>query len=449
MSISTTLIAGHKIIIAPENTHDVSKVIGRASLDVGALCGAGGSYVNKFAKYKPVIRNGVLDTTSQLNSDKTWKSSATWWRADDGKCGMTVTKRTTGTALVSNWDSEWAYSPPTGGTNAPYRLTDFNYYDHNAAHLVSVFTTDTYYVNQADGLLIQFQFFSGNPYQLLLTDFINQNDGNGGLFPYTADHHIYCGALVAYGQSTYSTCTKAWATSPDWVGKSSATGGAWQRTVTIPKTQMPQSNTPYVTVYPFISATTYNSSTSSTTDAAWEGGVIALPVLPIQLTAVQSSISGVISSATCTYSMNALSLTFTYTITAYGNFQADYVDPKVYVLDADRDTSGQYSDYSKIQAYHIISYEDGYGWTGGSGYPLNLGNGNTQSFNQNTVLGRTGTASLTIGCDAVTYVTQYKQKHGTTKAYMRICVEMGKDGGYYTQTIFDNNGQGLEISGSY
>lgn len=448
---------GHSnvLITPPVNTADVSYVTRKGSNDVGTLCGASNTMINKWSKYKPVIYPNLIDSTVlngivQINNDKTWKSTATWWQAADGKCGFIVNKRTTGTALTDNWDNEWVYNPPTGGLAAPYRLIDFNYYLHSARSFVSVYTADEYYTNQADGLLVQFQFYSGNPYQLLLTDFVN---ANGGLFGSQSLYpHLYCGVLVAYGQSTYSTCNKVWATCPDYIGDESATGGAWQRTVTIPKAQMPSVSTPYVTIYPYISANgTYHSSSVSTTDATWDVGVVACPVAPISIIAVTSSISGVISNATCTYSAGSLSLTFTYTITAHGNFQADYISPTVYVLDADRDTTGQYSYESLVQNYHIISYEDGYGRVSEGGYPLNLGDGGTATFNQNTVISRTGTAALVIGCDAISYVNQYKTKHGTTKAYMRIGIEMGKQGGdgYYVQTIFDNNGQGLEISGTY
>lgn len=452
---------GHSngLITPPVNTADVSYVTRKGSNDVGTLCGASNTMINKWAKYKPVIYPNLIDSTVlngivQINNDKTWKSTSTWWKANNGKCGFIVNRRTTGTALTDNWDNEWVYAPPTGGLAAPYRLIDFNYYLHSARSFVSVYAADEYYTNQAEGLLVQFQFYSGNDYQLKVTDFINKS--NAGIFPYTADQKFYCGVLVAYGQSAYSTCNKVWATNPNAIGESMTTSsegsGEWQRNVIVPKAQMPSTSTPYVTIYPYISVNgTYHSSSVSTTDARWDGGVVACPVAPISIIAVTSSISGVISNATCTYSVGSLSLTFTYTITAHGNFQADYISPTVYVLDADRDTTGQYSYESLVQNYHIISYEDGYGRVSEGGYPLNLGDGGTTTFNQNTVISRTGTAALVIGCDAISYVNQYKTKHGTTKAYMRIGIEMGKqDGdGYYVQTIFDNNGQGLEISGNY
>ena len=125
--------------------------------------------------------------------------------------------------------------------------------------------------------------------------------------------------------------------------------------------------------------------------------------------------------------------------------------PYIYLLDADRDTSGEYSEESKILTYHIISYEDGYGYASGSEFPLSLADQATVSYNQNTLIGNTGTASLVIGCDAIYYVNQYKAEHGTSKAYMRIGVGLynGSTMRPYVQTVFDNNGQGIEISGTY
>lgn len=434
------------LIYYPVNTWDVAKVTRKGSGDVGVLCGAN-QMINIWAKYKPVIYANLINTYDQLNSDMTWKSTATWWQGDDGKCGLTVNKRTNGTALTDNWDNEWVYNPPTGGLAAPYRLIDFNYYDHSATELLSVSTPAIYYTNSDDGLWVNFAFNTTNEeYKLLITDFVN---AKGGLFGSQSLYpDLYCGVLVAYGQSAYATCTKVWATNPNAIGKdmtaSDEGNGKWNRTVIVPKNQMPSGSTPYVTIYPYIAATVYNSTrTKSSADAEWEVGVVACPVNPIEITAAMSSIAGefVADSIVCEAlaSGGGFDITFTYKVTGYGDFTA-YVDPYVFVLDADPDTSETYPEESKIQRYHILNYgEQVNNPQHGSGYIISL-NDASENYNQNTVLGRTGTAALTIGVDSASYISNYKTKHGTTNAKIRICVVLGHESyywydRYYTQTV--------------
>lgn len=153
---------GHSngLITPPVNTADVSYVTRKGSNDVGTLCGASNTMINMWAKYKPVIKANVIDSTVingivQINNDKTWKSTASWWKGDisssvstidatsgwvlSTSCGITV-RGYYGILrnLVNSWDSNgwkyyWTYNPPTGGLSAPYRLIDFNYYKHDAA----------------------------------------------------------------------------------------------------------------------------------------------------------------------------------------------------------------------------------------------------------------------------------------------------------------------------
>ena len=453
------------LITYPVNTYDASSVTGKGSNDVGTLCG-NNTLVNKWAKYKPV-RYSEKDTTPQLNSDKTWNDNYTvggvkkpWWRADDGKCGFVLTTATTGSTLVSGWNNNWVYLQPRGGSVTPnewYRLIDFNRYLQSAPVPVAALALGIYYTQ--NDLSVNFQFYSGRTEQLTIPDFINY--GGGGIWPYTATQKIYCGMLISYGNSVYMSSNKAWATNPDPIGEnpsggsSSQSSGMWNRTVIIPKAQCPTyvTNVP-ITIYPYLSTTEYNSARvyESGEDAGFGTlGVIPCPVTPLTMDVKTSSISGVITNASCAYNnINSLSISFTYTITGYGQFH-EYVAPYIYLLDADRDTSGQYSEQSKIQTYHIISYEDGYGYATGNQLYVAPLDGGTETYNQNTLIGGTGTASLVIGCDAISYVQQYMTKHGTNRAYMRIGVGLynGSTMTPYVQTVFDNNGQGIQISGTY
>lgn len=120
------------IISAPVSIADVQSVLGNGSTDLGTLCRA--LQINKWAKYKSVIKN-LIDTTSQLDSNKNWLSSATWWKGTSGNCGITYTTYSTPSAArtaILNASSVWGYEPPSGGSSAPYRLIDFNQYNHNA-----------------------------------------------------------------------------------------------------------------------------------------------------------------------------------------------------------------------------------------------------------------------------------------------------------------------------
>lgn len=149
---------GHRFISDPVNTNDVSKVLGRSSLDVGALCSAG-SYINRWARYKPV-RWGHVSSLAQWDSTKTagidgwgttttttkWKTTGgdistngKWWLGN-GNCGINVTifqnlMTMVDTCLAANydWRNMWQYLPPRGNennVNEPYRLTDFAGYCH-------------------------------------------------------------------------------------------------------------------------------------------------------------------------------------------------------------------------------------------------------------------------------------------------------------------------------
>ena len=96
----------------------VAQAIGLASNNVGVLCAGklpaeniSASRINKWSKYKPVIlanpfpdRNGA------------------WWRGGDNLCGFTIPSP----------HGVYTYNPPTGGTTAPFRISDYRGYNHAA-----------------------------------------------------------------------------------------------------------------------------------------------------------------------------------------------------------------------------------------------------------------------------------------------------------------------------
>lgn len=112
-------------ITAPVNTTDVGVVLGVSSNDVGYLCSNLHGKINKWAKHKPVRKNGFATTSVT-------------YRATSGNCGLKhpafySNKQDFLDAVISgDANAAWEYEPPTGGISSPFRLTDFVGYKHNA-----------------------------------------------------------------------------------------------------------------------------------------------------------------------------------------------------------------------------------------------------------------------------------------------------------------------------
>lgn len=97
--------------------------------------------INKWAKYKPVVRPNV-SYADQLDSNHQWKSTADWWKGQDGQCGLTFTTFNslytgnnpfaTGSFLqkLRDWttDMPWGYTRPSGSSSQPLRAFDFIQY---------------------------------------------------------------------------------------------------------------------------------------------------------------------------------------------------------------------------------------------------------------------------------------------------------------------------------
>lgn len=137
-------------------THDdIGAVLVRSARDNGQLCGdvqwddnanawVRVNAINKFAKYKPVRKENMLD-----NRDD-------WWRAGDGNCGLSINHYEQLSDLVAkvrarHSDLLWEHLPPRGAAVAtgpdphgfePYRLLDFNNYIHNAEFPMPYLFTD-------------------------------------------------------------------------------------------------------------------------------------------------------------------------------------------------------------------------------------------------------------------------------------------------------------------
>ena len=138
------------LITAPVSIHDVQQALGiSGGGDLATLCKS--DRINIWAKYKPVD-NTSIHYMGQLNlTTKQWKSDATWfhgkgqnWRFGLSPWSVSGSGSTTLAQLIAKYNAiddmnGWVYHAPTGGSTSPYRLTDFNEYNHNAQSFASDF----------------------------------------------------------------------------------------------------------------------------------------------------------------------------------------------------------------------------------------------------------------------------------------------------------------------
>ena len=109
------MIDEENVIQAPVSIDDVQRTLNTDDNDIGRLCT--NSTINMWSKHKPV-NGGGLFSTNIVGS------------------GIKIPYATTITdfiKLITNGRTlDWSYDKPTGGAYSPYRLADFNGYDHYA-----------------------------------------------------------------------------------------------------------------------------------------------------------------------------------------------------------------------------------------------------------------------------------------------------------------------------
>ena len=196
------------LISYPVGVGEVCNTLGTNHADVGWVCSRG-TLINKWAKYKPVIYPNLINTYDQLNSNKTWKSTATWWRGTDGKCGLNATVYNREYDLTQGFESDWGYNPPTGGMAAPYRLIDFNYYNHKAqmpfraSIMGDAYDEDGYAIfyitNTADRKAVFCQYTFPQDDTAVKIEDLKTKDGKGIFHNYD---DLYVGVLMTLGKVT-------------------------------------------------------------------------------------------------------------------------------------------------------------------------------------------------------------------------------------------------------
>lgn len=115
-------------IVKPLSVTDVKQVLGVASNDVGYLCGNGHGKVNMWSKCKPVrLTSAMPDRETE------------WWKGENEQCGYSVFYCTSDDAdrafneiLHDLSLLDWSYGFTPNGSTYPYRLADFDGYNHNA-----------------------------------------------------------------------------------------------------------------------------------------------------------------------------------------------------------------------------------------------------------------------------------------------------------------------------
>lgn len=109
---------------APISTGDVARALGVNSLDVGTLCSS--PKINMWAKYKPVVYPSVKDNGN--------------WAGIKGDYGITTPMRSSIEEAKDSYngsDNGYIYTRPSGGESSPYRITDFEGYNHSVKCPVS------------------------------------------------------------------------------------------------------------------------------------------------------------------------------------------------------------------------------------------------------------------------------------------------------------------------
>lgn len=160
-------------ITAPVSIEDVRTVLGVSSYDLGTLCKNSNGKINKWSKYKPVRQPFVVAPNSN------------WYKANDGFCGLKVGWSTAGDSSLTNLvnaykQGTWDYLPPTGGDSQPFRLLDFEGYDHNAGPFVSSKMkkgTELKVNTMASNALTLAVTYNSSPTSLQITDFGNAGVG--------------------------------------------------------------------------------------------------------------------------------------------------------------------------------------------------------------------------------------------------------------------------------
>lgn len=147
---------------------DIAPVLGVGSYDIGYLCSNAHGKINPWARYKPVRYSSLAPGATE-----------TWWKALDRNCGV-APKRISSYPDSVNWANGtmngWVYEAPTGGDSSPYRVLDFDGYNHNARVPINNLWVPSQAINQFSDSSFEASCSIMMPSQGTLTDELNMGD---------------------------------------------------------------------------------------------------------------------------------------------------------------------------------------------------------------------------------------------------------------------------------
>jgi len=287
---------------------DVKAVLGESVNTLSGLCKS--SKVNKWAKYKPVV----------YASNAPDRSGTAWWHGTNRNCSLTINTYAKASTLASGYTSNYGYVKPSGGTASPYRLLDFQGYNHKAPTLAMIAIGGeqdssgryVYYISESVKTAVTFSFYEVAS-AINIMDLFYKN--GGGLFT-SSDTNLYCGILVRQGTTNYYAVkmnTNALGVS---MTASTLGSGKWNRTIQLTSDQVTGVNTGVeYTVYPFVApVSTYSQIITVANDYGFRSA--PLPVTPFKLISASyaSKLNGSFTAQTCKATTNAFQVTFTYSV---------------------------------------------------------------------------------------------------------------------------------------
>lgn len=157
---------------------DIAATIGSGSKQLGYLIANGG--INRWAKNKPIN----YPTREPLSDTQRRGTSA------DNANGIYygVKAASSGGSLADLHKADYTYIRPTGGTNSPYRVRDFDGYDHNAKPTLSCLSVPEEVYYNIDGSLfasIIYDYNGVNTTGIDMNDFLPTNEAKdiGDYYP--------------------------------------------------------------------------------------------------------------------------------------------------------------------------------------------------------------------------------------------------------------------------
>lgn len=139
------------VISAPVSMYDVKTVLGNISNDLATLCID--THINPMARNKPFRYATVKVATEEQKRLAHFGLNPCVLKQGEAYLGNTAYAIISGDTTKPHWE----YLKPQGGESSPYRLSDFNGYNHNADAMVSSFEYTATLINKSGGAAINVQ----------------------------------------------------------------------------------------------------------------------------------------------------------------------------------------------------------------------------------------------------------------------------------------------------